>query len=101
MVPFLSPNSPCPLLALTSVGGLCHWQTYDPKVAEAPQTGCGTHSWLGGRFGYFLFFLLGGGEGGSEAPGRGGGRLFLLKIPRGGGVSQEGGEGRGGCLWEI
>ena len=44
---------------------------------------------LGGRFGYFLFFLLGGGgKEESEVPG-GGGVGFLLKIPRGGGGFQE------------
>ena len=41
-----------------------------------------------------LFFLLGGGEGGVEAPGRGEGVCFLLKIP--GGVLPEEGEGGGG-----
>ena len=35
---------------------------------------------VGGRFGYFLFFLLGGVRG----AGRGGGGGFLLKIPGGG-----------------
>ena len=53
---------------------------------------------LGGRFGYFLLFLLGGGVG------RQGGGRGLLKIPgRWGGVCQErggggGGRGTGGCL---
>ena len=44
---------------------------------------------LGGRFRYFLFFLLVGGEGEVQGDGRGG--RGLLKIPRGGGVSHEGG----------
>ena len=52
---------------------------------------------LGGRFGYFHFFLLGGGERDPEEPG-GGGRFFL-KIPRRGGLP--GGWGRGGPKgWE-
>ena len=42
-----------------------------------------------------IFFLLRGGEGESEAPGRGGGR-FLLRIPGWGGVLPgEGGGARG------
>ena len=40
---------------------------------------------LGGRFGYFLFFLLGGEEGGVRGARRGGGVSFGLKIPGGGG----------------
>ena len=58
---------------------------------------------LGGRFGYFLFFLLRGGEGGVRGDREGGGVGFLLKIP-GGGVSQrgwEGARGPGGCLQGI
>ena len=61
---------------------------------------------LGGRFGYFLFFLLGEGEGrvrGAEGWGVGG-VDFLLKIPKGGGVGSPGGggaEGPGGCLRRI
>ena len=40
---------------------------------------------LGGRFGYFLFFLLGDREGGVRGRrGGGGGVRFLLKIPEGG-----------------
>ena len=50
---------------------------------------------LGGRFGYFLFFPFGGGEGGVRGV-RGGGAWFLLKIPRGGGgLAEEGAGGRG------
>ena len=46
---------------------------------------------LGGRFGYFLFFLLGGGEGGVQGDREWGGVGFLLKVPGGGGgFSQEG-----------
>ena len=54
-------------------------------------------------FRYFLFFLLGGGEGESEAPGKGGGSDNLLKIPslRGGVSQEEGAEGPGGCLQRI
>ena len=48
-------------------------------------------SYLGGRFGYFLFFLLGGGKGESEAPG-GGWERFLMENPRRG-VSWVGGGG--------
>ena len=53
----------------------------------------------------FNFFLLrkgkgevcsGRGRGKSEAPG--GGSVFLLKIPGGGGFPGWGGEGQGGCL---
>ena len=45
---------------------------------------------LGGRFGYFVFFLLGGGIAGKgefEAPGRRGGGHFFFRVP---------GEGVGG-----
>ena len=48
---------------------------------------------LGGRFGYFLFFLLGGGEGEFEVPGGGRGRFFFFFQE--GGVLP--GEGRGGA----
>ena len=45
---------------------------------------------LGGRFD-FLCFLLGEGEGGVRGAGRGDGdRVFLLKIPGGGGAFQDG-----------
>ena len=57
-------------------------------TAEIP---CDTR--LGGRFGYFLFFSARGRGRGSL--GRQGGVFFLLKIPGGGGVCQEGGEGAG------
>ena len=60
---------------------------------------------LGGRFGYFLFFLLGGGEGGSRRQKGVRGVAFLLKIPGGGGLPGErgrgGAEGPGGCLQGI
>ena len=58
---------------------------------------------LGGRFGYFLFFLLGEGEGGAQAPGGGGGSVFIENPTReGGGFSRTGGaEGLGGCLRRI
>ena len=56
---------------------------------------------LGGHFGYFLFFLLRGGK--LRIPGRQGGGgvfgfFFLLKIPEGGGLPGEG--GREGVCWE-
>ena len=51
---------------------------------------------LGGRFGYFYVFLLGGGEGGVRGAWGVGGEDFLLKISGGGG----GARGRG-CLREI
>ena len=49
---------------------------------------------LGGRSGYFLFLLVGGGEGGVQ--GAGGGD-FLMENPRkeGGGFSRVGAGGRG------
>ena len=51
----------------------------------------------------FYFFLLGGGEGGAEAPGRGGGTIFTENPRRG--VSRPGwgggAEGPGGCLRGI
>ena len=49
--------------------------------------------YLGGRFGYFLFFFCSG-EGESGGNREGGGVRFLLKIPGGGGVVFQ--EGRGG-----
>ena len=56
---------------------------------------CGPLHELGGRFGYFLLFLLGGGEGAVRGA-RKGGVGFLLKIP---GEGREGGGsiGPGGC----
>ena len=42
-----------------------------------------------------IFFLVGGGEGGVRGDREGGGRFFLLKAQKGG-VSHEGGGGRGG-----
>ena len=60
----------------------------------------------GGRFGYFLFFLLGGAERGSPRRREGGGGTdFFLKIPGREGVLPgrwgQGGEGPGGCLQGI
>ena len=56
---------------------------------------------LGGRFGYFLFFLLGGGEGGVQGAGRGGREIFYGKSQEAGGVSRVGGgwggDGSGVC----
>ena len=55
---------------------------------------------IGGRFEYFLlFFCLGQGE--SEVPGTGGGRLFIESPRRGGSPTRGGGgggEGSRGCL---
>ena len=48
---------------------------------------------VGGCFGYFLFFPLGGGEGRARGARKGGG-WFLLKLPREGGSFRSGG-GRG------
>ena len=48
---------------------------------------------LGGHFGYFLFFLLGEGEGGVRGARKGGGDRFSIENPRRGGVSQRGREG--------
>ena len=56
---------------------------------------------LGGSFGYSFFFLLGGRGRGSLTRQKGPGVGFLLKIPRGGGLPGEGGEGPGGCLCGI
>ena len=54
---------------------------------------------LGGRFGYFLFFLLlGEGEGGVR--GIGGGTVFCCNSQEGG-VRPGGAEGLGGCLRRI
>ena len=44
----------------------------------------------------FYFFCLGEGKGESGATGRGGGSVFLLKIPEGGGASPTRGGGRDG-----
>ena len=58
---------------------------------------------LGRRLGYFLFFLLGGGEWGVRGARNGG--QSLIEDPRGGGVlpREEGGreQGLGGCLRRI
>ena len=56
-------------------------------------------SLLGGRFGFFLCFLLGGGEGGVRGARRWRGFGFLLKIPGGGFSPERGGGPEGlGCL---
>ena len=52
----------------------------------------GLNAWWTFRI-FFIFFCSGEGKGES---GRGGGRCFLLKIPGGGGVPQDGGGGKGG-----
>ena len=49
------------------------------------------HPKLGGRFGYFLLFLLGGGEGGVRGARRGG---VSLKIPEGGASARRGRRGQ-------
>ena len=73
-----------------------------PKKAALLKGGNAAIPILGGRFGYFLFFLLGRGKGEFEAPGGGGGGVrFLLKIPGGGGGGVQEGEGPGGCLRRI
>ena len=58
--------------------------------------------YLGGRFGYFLFFFCSGrGNGESEVPGGGGGVCFLIESPKGG-VSRTGGaDGPEGCLQPV
>ena len=57
---------------------------------------------LGGRFGYFLFFLLGEGKGESEAPGEGGGSVFYnIENPGGGLPGQEGLRGQEGVCCEL
>ena len=61
------------------------------------QFGVSPNPFLGGRFGYFLFFLHGEGEGGVRGVGRGGVR-FLLKIPGGGEGFLQDGKGLRG--WE-
>ena len=72
----------------------CDFGALGLKLSESKE-------FLGGRFGYFLFFLLGEGEGGVRGARRGvGGIGSLLKIPGGGGVFQEQ-EGPGGCLRRI
>ena len=53
----------------------------------------GPKALLGGRFGYFLFFLLGGEKGSLGATGRG--RRFFIENPREGVSPRGGGEGAG------
>ena len=53
------------------------------------------NSRAGGRFGYFLFFLLGGGERGVRGAGKGGGTFISWKISGGGGGSFPAGGVRG------
>ena len=55
------------------------------------------HFWLGGRSGYFLFFLLGGAERGAGVGKGGGGTIFVENPTRG--VSWAGGGG-GARGWE-
>ena len=55
---------------------------------------------LGGRFGYFLFLLLGEGEGGSPRCQRRGGGSVLIENPRRRGGLQDW-EGPAGCLRRI
>ena len=60
---------------------------------------------LGGRFGYFIFLLLGEGEGEVRGAGRGG-VLVFIENPLGGGLQEGesrggGAEGPGGCLQRI
>ena len=67
-------------------------------------SGIQTSEELGGRFGYLLFFLLGGWEGGVRGARWGGGVSVVIENPRHGGVCQERGretEGPGGCLQGI
>ena len=60
-----------------------------------------TPSYLGGRFGYFLFFLLGGeGKGVPEAPG-GGALIFYWKSQEGGLQEGEGPRDREGVCGKL
>ena len=52
---------------------------------------------LGGRFGYFIFFLLRGGKGGVQGDREGGRSQFFIENPMRGGFSQEGVEGGEGA----
>ena len=58
-----------------------------------------TRTWWTFRI-FFIFVLLGGGEGGVRATGKGGVEVFLLKIPGGGGFPggcrEQGSPGNGG-----
>ena len=57
---------------------------------------------IGWRFGYFLFFPLGGGEAGVRGAGRGGEGGFLLEIPEGGeSPGGWGARGREGVCGEL
>ena len=62
-----------------------------------------TFFYLVGRFGYFLFFLLGGGEGGVRGDRQGVGVFFFFfcENQRRGGGLPGGGGGSGGCLRGI
>ena len=55
---------------------------------------------LGGRFGYFLFFF-GSGRGKGESEAAGGVVDFLLEIPEGGGLHEEGPRGREGVCGKL
>ena len=52
-------------------------------------------NFLGGRFGYFIFFCSGERKGGGRGEREGGGFGFVLKMPGGGGLTEGGGDGEG------
>ena len=76
-----------------------------PPCAHKPRNRLLRTLWgLGGRLGYFLYFLLGRGEGGVRGDREGGGQCFYWKPQEGGGGlprGERGGEGPGGCLQRI
>ena len=76
------------------IGGAPKTQIQRPRIQQAI-LGPLNFSNLGGHFGYFLFFPLGEGEGGSKHQKGGEGGQILSENPRmeGGGVCQERGEG--------
>ena len=80
----------------TICGHLGDSENNESRVTVSKKTPPQAGSFLGGRFGYFCSAW---GEGECEAPGGGGGRLFV-EHPRRGGVSRAG-EGLGGCLRGI